>query len=57
MGTDGGVSRHVVAVVKADEGQVRHMGGEGQDQQDSQHAGHTWTLQAQGSNETLAEAP
>lgn len=27
------------------------MGSEGQDQQDSHHAGHTWTLQAQGSNE------
>lgn len=31
------------------------MGGEGQDQKDSHHAGHTWTLQAQGPNEEEEE--
>lgn len=45
--TDGGVSSHVVAVVETDKGQVGHMRGKGQDEQDSHHAGHPRSPQAQ----------
>lgn len=50
-GTDGGISSHVVAVVKTDKSQVGHMRGKGQDEQDAHHAGHPRSPQAQCSGE------
>lgn len=49
--TNGGVSSHVVAVVETDKGQVGHMRGKGQDEQDSHHAGHPRSPQTQCSDE------
>lgn len=48
--TDGGVSSHVVTIVKTDKGQVGDVCGEGQDEQDPDHAGHLGSPQAQGSD-------
>ena len=47
--TDGDVGSHVVAVVKADKGQVGHMRCKDQDEQDSHHAGHPRSPQTQSS--------
>lgn len=49
--TDGGVSSHIVAIVKADKGQVGNVRGKGQDEQDSHHIGHIRPPQAQCSDE------
>lgn len=53
--TNGGVGGHVVAVVKADEGQVGHVWGKGQDEQDSHHAGHRRPPQTQCSDHEKRE--
>lgn len=45
--TNGGIGSHIVAIVKADKGQVWHVGGEGQDQEDSHYAWHSRSPQAQ----------
>lgn len=47
--TNGGVGSHIVAVVKTDEGQVGHVWGEGQDQENSHYARHGGSPQAQSS--------
>lgn len=47
--TNGGVGSHIVAIVKTDKGQVGHVWGEGQDQEDSHYARHGRSLQTQSS--------
>lgn len=45
--TYSGIGSHVVSIVKADEGKIGDMGGEGEDKKNSHHAGHPWPPQTQ----------
>lgn len=45
--TYSGIGSHVVPIVKTDEGQIRHMRREGQNEQNSHHTGNCRPTQAQ----------